>query len=241
MPELNLKDLRKDLRLPELRLPEMSRDDIAKALGEARKELREVRKDLEEFRRDFEMPRVDMTVVEVPRVDMDKVADGARHSAKQVAESAKQGAKEASKQAKEASKQAKEASKQVAKSAREAAESAGLVKRNRLPRMPFVLAAIVTVGLVAWALINSPGVKTRLRESAERARERMAERRTAWDLDDDTRAFDAAETAGVKPSAYSDSIDSADSPFTEPPAPLPEGLGTEGGPRSIEKDMPARA
>ncbi len=39
MPELNLKELRKDLRIPELRLPEMSRDDIAKALGEARKEI----------------------------------------------------------------------------------------------------------------------------------------------------------------------------------------------------------
>ena len=44
MPELNLKDLRS--RFPELRLPEMSRDDIAKALGEARKEIKDVRKDL---------------------------------------------------------------------------------------------------------------------------------------------------------------------------------------------------
>jgi hypothetical protein len=234
MPELNLKDLRKDLRLPELRLPEMSRDDIAKALGETRKELREVRKDLEDFRRDFEMPRVDVTSVELPRVDIDKVADGARQSAKQVADSAKQGAKDASKQA-------RQASKQVAKSAREAAESAGLVKRSRLPRMPFVIAGLVTLGLVTWALVNSPSVKLRLRESAERARERMADRRTAWDLDEDTRAFDAATTAGVKPSAYSDAIDTADSPFAEPPAPLPEGLGTDRAPRSTEKDMPARA
>jgi hypothetical protein len=233
MPELNLKDLRKDLRLPELRLPEMSRDDIAKALGEARKELREVRKDIEEFRRDFEMPRVDVTAVEMPRVDIDKVADGARQGAKYVADTAKQSAKDASKQA-------KEASKQVAKTAREAAESAGLVERRGVPRLPFVLAGLVTLGLVAYALINTPAVKMRLRESAQRARERMAERRTAWDLDDDTRAFDAAKTAGVKPSAYSGSIDSADSPFTEPPAPLPEGLGSDGGP-SIEKDMPTRA
>ena len=234
MPELNLKDLRKDFRLPELRLPEMSRDDIAKALGEARKELREVRKDIEEFRRDFEAPRVDLAAMEMPRVDIDKVTDGARQGAKQVADSANQVAKDASKQA---SKQAK----QVAKSAREAAESAGLVKRERMSRTPFILAGLVTLGLVSWALINSPSVKVRLRESAERARERMAERRTAWDLDDDTRAFDAARTAGVKPSTYSASIDSADSPFSEPPAPLPEGLGTDGEPKSIEKDMPARA
>ena len=138
MPELNLKDLRKDLRLAELRLPEMSRDDIAKALGEARKELRGVRKDLEDFRRDFEMPRVDVTAIEMPRVDIDKVADGARQGAQQVAEMAKQAAKHAPKQA-------KEGSKQVAKSAREAADSAGLVKppppadavRPRRPRDPW--------------------------------------------------------------------------------------------------------
>lgn len=224
MPELNLKDIRKDFRLPELRLPEMSRDDIAKALGEARKELREVRKDIEEFRREFEMPRVDLTAVEMPQVDMDKVADGAKQASKQVADGAKKGAK------------------QVAKGAREAAESAGLVKpANRLPRGPFVLAGLVTLGLVGWALVNSPSVKTRLRESAQRARERMAARRTAWDLDDDTRAFDAATTAGVKPSAYSDALVSPDSPFTEPPAPLPEGLGTDGVTHKVAKDTPARA
>jgi hypothetical protein len=224
MPELKLKDIRKDLRLPELRLPEMSRDDIAKALGEARKELREVRKDIEEFRREFEMPRVNVTAVEMPQVDIDKVADGAKQASKQVADGAKKGAK------------------QVAKGARGAAESAGLVKpANRLSRAPFILAGLVTIAMVGWALINSPSVKTRLRESAQRARERMAERRTAWDLDDDTRAFDAAKTAGVKPSAYSDALEMSNSPFTEPPAPLPERLGSDGQTHSIEQDTPARA
>ncbi len=48
-------------------------------------------------------------------------------------------------------------------------------------------------------------------------------------------------TAGVKPSAYSDSLETPDSPFTEPPAPLPEGLGAAGQTRSIPKDTPARA
>lgn len=213
MPELNLKMIRRDFRLPELRLPEMSRDDIAKGLGDARKELREVRKDIQAFRREFEMPRVDLTAVEMPQVDMDKVADSAKNGAKQ-----------------------------VAKGARSAAESAGLVKpTNRVSRTPFILAGLVTIGMVGWALINSPTVKTRLRESAQRARERMAERRTAWDLDDDTHAFDAAKTAGVKPSAYNDALETPDSPFTEPPAPLPEGLGADRPTRSIPKDTPARA
>jgi hypothetical protein len=105
-----------------------------------------------------------------------------------------------------------------------------------MSRLPFVLAGIVTLGLVTWALANSPSVKARLREGAERARERMNERRTAWD--DDTRAFDAASTAGVAPSAYSDALDSTTSPFAEPPTPLPEGLGTEA---AATEDMPARA
>ncbi len=227
MPELNLKELRKDIRLPELRLPEMSRDDIAKALGEARKELRAVRKDIEEFRRDFEAPRL-MSAAEMPDVDMAKVADSAKQASKQVVDGAKQSAK-----------QAKKGAKDVAKGAREIAESAGLVKSNRLPRAPFILAGLVTLALVAWALINSPSVKTRLRQGAQRARDRMAERDPAWD--DDTRAFDAADTAGVVPSAYSDAIDSADSPFAEPPTQLPDGLGAGGDFHTIETDTPTRA
>lgn len=208
MPELNLKELRKDLRIPELRLPEMSRDDVAKALGEARKEIVEVRKDLNEFRREFEMPKVDVTAVELPKVDMAKVGKDAR-----------------------------KVGKDARKNARQAAEKAGLVRRTS--RVPFVIAGIATLGLVAWALAT-PGVKARLREAARQARERMAERRSAWDLDE-TRAFDAAEPAGVTSSAYSSSIDSIQSPFSEPPTELPEGLGKSGGTHTIEADEPARA
>jgi hypothetical protein len=214
MPELNLKDLRKEFRLPELRLPEMSRDDIAKALGEARKELSEVRRDLNEFRREFEMPRVDTTVVELPKVDMAKV----------------------SKDAEQLGKDARKMAKDARKSAKEAAQKAGLIQRPS--RVPFVLVGLATMGLVAWALAT-PGVKTRLREAAEQAQKRMAERRTAWDLDDETRAFDAAATAGVKPSPYKASVDPVQSPFSEPPTELPEGLGATGETHTIEKDQPA--
>jgi hypothetical protein len=214
MPELNLRNLRRDFRLPELRLPEMSRDDIAKALGEARKELREVRKDLQEFRRDFELPKVDVTDADVPRVDVTKVTDGA----KQVADNAKQGVVQA-------------------------AVAAGLMKAPSTgrSRRPFVVAGIVTLGVMGFALLNSPAMKTRLRDSAQRARERMAARRTAWDFDDDTHAFDAARPASVQPSTYSDALDSADSPFSEPPTELPDGLGAEGGTLPIQEDAPARA
>jgi hypothetical protein len=219
MPELKLKDLRKDLRFPELRLPEMSRDDIAKALGEARKEIRDVRKELSDFRQDFEMPRV-VPAVDLGTVDVAKIANGAKDGAKQVADTARDNAK------------------QVAKEARKAAENAGLVQARRTRRMPFLLAGLVTLGLVTWAFANSPSVKTRLREGAQRARERMAERRSTWD--DDTRAFDAASTAGVTPSPYGDALESGTSPFAEPPTPLPEGLGKDTA-ANRATDVPARA
>jgi hypothetical protein len=207
MPELNLKDLRRDFRLPELRLPEMSRDDIAKALGDARKEIREVRKELADFRQDFDMPRA--AVSALPAVDMTKIADTAKDGAKQVADGARDNAT------------------QIAKEARKAAEQAGLMKRSSTRRVPFVLAGLVTLGLVTWAFANSPSVKMRIREGTQRARERMAERRSSWDLDSEPRAFDAAPTAGVQSSTYSDSIPSTNSPYAEPPSELPEGLGSE--------------
>jgi Sec-independent protein translocase protein TatA len=213
MPELNLRDIRKDLRFPELRLPEMSRDDIAKALGEARKEMQEVRKDLNDFRREFEVPKVDVSAVEMPRIDLSKV------------------------DLEKVSKDARKMSKDARKNARQAAQKAGLVKGPS--RIPFVLVGLATLGLVAWALAT-PGVKARLQEAARQIRERMDEQRNAWERDDETRAFDAAETAGVTPNAYADSIDAPASPFAEPPTGLPERLGDNGA-HKIEGDEPARA
>ena len=213
MPELNLRDIRKDLRFPELRLPEMSRDDIAKALGEARKEMQEVRKDLNDFRRELEMPKVEISSVEMPKIDLSKV------------------------DLEKVSKDARKISKDARKNARQAAQKAGLVKGPS--RIPFVLVGLATLGLVAWALAT-PGVKTRLQQAARQIRERMDEQRNAWDVDDDTRAFDAADPAGVTPNAYADSIDTTASPFAEPPTGLPERLGDIGA-HKIEGDEPARA
>jgi hypothetical protein len=213
MPELNLSKLRRDLRLPELRLPEMSRDDIAKALGDTRKELREVRQDLQQFRREFEMPRIDEAAADVAKmVDVNKIADGA----KSMAENAKSGVMQA-------------------------VEAAGLAKpATRRSRRPFLVAGIVSLGVVGFALLNSPGVKQRLRDGAQRARERMDARRASWDVEEEPHAFDAAKPAGVQPSAYGDSLHTTDSPFAEPPTDLPDGLG-ENGTQPIEEDATARA
>lgn len=219
MPELRLKDI----RLPELRLPEMSRDDIAKALGDARKEMVEVRRDLNEFRREFQMPKVDVSNVEMPSLaDARAIVDDARKAARDAG--------------KEAGKGAKKAGRKMTKEMKAAAEDAGIVKRSS--RMPFVLAGLVTLGLVAWALLNSPRIKERIRVGAEEARSRMAERR---DHDDDTRAFAAAERADVESSPFDDAIPTADSPFNEAPTDLPKGLGKTNGSHTLAPDEATHA
>lgn len=215
MPDLHLKD-----RLSELRLPEMSRDDIAKALGEARKELGEVRRDLNDFRRELEVPRMDMSKIDVSKFEMPNV--------------------DVAKEFRDAGKDLRDAGKHMAKNARSAAQDAGLVKRPS--RMPFVIAGALTLGLVGWALANSPSIKARIRLAAQQMQEKMAERRAAWDQDDaEPHAFDAAVPVPVQPSAYADATSDKNSPFAEPPNDTPDGFGKTNGQHTIDSDQPARA
>ena len=209
MPDLHLRE-----RLPELKLPEMSRDDIAKALGETRKELGEVRKDLSEYRREVEVPRMDLSKIEMPNIDIGKEIRDAR-------------------------KDLKDAGKYMAKNARSAAQDAGLVKRPS--RLPFVIAGAITIGLVGWALANSPSIKARLQLAAKQMQEKMAARRAEWE-DEDPHAFDAAVPVPVQPSIYADATSDTDSPFAEPPSDTPDGFGKTNGKRTSEttSDEPAR-
>jgi hypothetical protein len=214
MPELKLRE-----RLPELKLPEMSRDDIAKALGEARKELGEVRKDLNDFRKEIEVPRVDVSKIDPSKFEMPNIDYG--------------------KEFRDARNDLRDAGKQMSKNARKAAQDAGLIKRPS--RLPFVIAGAVTLGLVGWALANSPGIRARLRLAVQQLQDKMAERRAAWDEDEaEPHAFDAAVAVPVQPSAYSDATSDRNSPFAEPPSDLPDGLGKTNGSNSIESDEPAR-
>ena len=214
MPDLHLRE-----RLPELKLPEMSRDDIAKALGEARKELGEVRKDLNEFRREFEVPRMDLSKVDPSKFEMPSIDVG--------------------KEFRDAKKDLRDAGKYMAKNARSAAQDAGLVKRPS--RLPFVIAGAVTLGLVGWALANSPSIKARLRLAAQQIQDKIAERRAAWDEDEaEPHAFDTSVAVPVQPSAYSDATSDRNSPFAEPPSDLPDGLGKTNGSKTIDSDEPAR-
>ena len=216
MPELHLRD-----RLPELKLPEMSRDDIAKALGETRKELGEVRKDLNEFRREIEIPRIDLSKIDPSKFEMPNV-DVAR-------------------EIRDAGKDLRDAGKQMAKNARSAAQDAGLVKRPS--RLPFVIAGAVTLALVGWALANSPSIRARLRLAAQQIQDKMAERRAEWeDLDEaEPHAFDSSVAVPVEPSAYADSIGDRNSPFAEPPSDVTARMGKTNGSNTVESDQPARA
>ncbi|HUP55335.1 MAG TPA: hypothetical protein VM408_07495 [Methylomirabilota bacterium] len=214
MPELHLRE-----RLPELKLPEMSRDDIAKALGEARKELSEVRKDLNDFRKEIEVPKMDVSRIdpskfELPNIDYAKEFRDARNDLR-------------------------DAGKQMSKKTRKAAQDAGLVKGPS--RLPFVIAGAVTLGLVGWALANSPSIKARIRQAVQQMQDKMAERRAAWDEDEaQPHAFDASVAVPVQPSSYSDATSDSNSPFAEPPSDLPDGLGKSNGSNTIESDEPVR-
>ena len=176
MPELHLKDL----RFPELRMPEMTRDDIAKALGEARKELGDVRKELGEMRHDIDLSKID-----VPKA--------------------------------------------VSDAATSVGQTVGLVKRPR-SRLPFIAGALVTIGLVGWAVRSSPSLKSRIQDVVQFGRERMDAMRASDDgMSSDgmePRAFDAAVTIPVERSAYADDL-ASNSPF-DGPTDLPKGLGTNG-------------
>lgn len=214
MPELHLRE-----RLPELKLPEMSRDDIAKALGEARKELGEVRKDLNDFRKEIEVPRVDVSKIDPSKFEMPNI--------------------DYAKEFRDARNDLRDAGKQMSKNARKAAQDVGLVKRPS--RLPFLIAGAVTLGLVGWALANSPSIKARLRLAAQQIQDKMAERRAAWDEDEaEPHAFDAAIAVPVESSAYSDATGDRNSPFADPPSDLPDGLGKTNGSNTIESGEPAR-
>lgn len=161
-------------------MPEMTRDDIAKALGEARKELGDVRKELGEMRHDIDLSKID-----VPKA--------------------------------------------VSDAATSVGQTVGLVKRPR-SRLPFIAGALVTIGLVGWAVRSSPSLKSRIQDVVQSARERMDAMRASDDgmsSDDmEPRAFDAAVTIPVEPSAYADDL-ASNSPF-DGPTDLPKGLGTNG-------------
>ena len=151
MPDLHLRE-----RLPELKLPEMSRDDIAKALGEARKELGEVRKDLNDFRKAIEIPKVDVS--QDRPVQVRSAEDRLRQGTPRRPERSPRRRRSRCRQ-------------------EDAQGGPGCGSREAtVPPAVRVSPAAVTLGLVGWALANSPSIKARLRLAAQQIQDKMAER-----------------------------------------------------------------
>jgi hypothetical protein len=102
-----------------------------------------------------------------------------------------------------------------------AAAAAGLARSRRVSRLPIIVGALVTLGIVAWALLNSPSVKPRLQAAAQRARERMESQRAEAA---EAHAFDAAVAAEPHANPWAEDIPAGGSPF-DGSSDLPEGLG----------------
>jgi hypothetical protein len=171
MPELKIKDV----RLPELHLPEMSRGDIVQAVSGAR--------------RDIDLSRFDPRKVELPDVELKNI--------------------------------------DPRKAITEAAQAAGLVKAPRRQRLPFIVGGLITLGLVGVAIMNSPAIRQRLAEAAQRVKARIDERRAErLGRDLEAHAFDAAVAVPVETSPYADTAPSSGSPF-DGPSDLPPGFGAD--------------
>lgn len=75
---------RKSFQLPELHLPEMRRDDIAKTLADVRNEIGEVRREIDKSRADIaklHLPKFEMPDVDLSRLDVPKAVTSAAQSA----------------------------------------------------------------------------------------------------------------------------------------------------------------
>ena len=189
----------REVRIPELRLPEMTKDEIVRALGDARRDIDLTRLDPRRLDIDVdlskvdprrvdlsrvELPHVDLPKVEMPRVDLSKV--------------------------------------DLPKPVRKAAIAAGIVKPKRSP-MPFVVGGLITLALVAFAVMTSPMLRPRLEAALRRLRDGGMDREAG---PDEPRAYDAAVAVPIEPAAYSPSLDPATSPY-DGTSPLPEGFGAD--------------
>lgn len=153
MPELPVKEVRP----PELHLPEIKREDIVRALSDIRMP-------------DVKMPEVDLSRIERPNVD--------------------------------------QATQSLGRLATAAAVALHLVPRARRPRWPLAIGGLVVAG-IAVAVLSNEAVRARLSAGAAAVRERVTTMRAAADdsLDvgpDDAVAFDAAPTAEIEASPFTD-------------------------------------
>jgi hypothetical protein len=104
-------------------------------------------------------------------------------------------------------------------------------QRRRRSRLPIVLAVVVVGAMTAWAILRQPKVRQRLDEAATAARERLDAMRagqsgTQADVDVPI-VFSAASTAPIQTDGYSNATDDASAPSGG--SDYPDGLGAGSG------------
>lgn len=153
MPRLRLREY----RLPELELPEMSRDDILRVVNDARRDVDLGRLDPRRLDLpDMDLRKLDRPKIELSRADLPKI-DLSRLDLSRV---------------------------DLPKALATAAQAAGIVRASRRSRLPFVVGGVATVAIVGIAILSSPMVRPRLTELMRRARERYDARRAGETTDD---------------------------------------------------------
>jgi hypothetical protein len=104
-------------------------------------------------------------------------------------------------------------------------------QRRRRSRLPIVLAVVVVGAMTAWAILRQPKVRQRLEEAAASARDRFDTMRagqagTQVDVDVPI-AFSAASTAPIQADGFANATDDAAAPSGG--SDYPDGLGSSSG------------
>lgn len=201
-----------EVRLPELHLPEMSREQISRALagirGDGAREAERVRTEAPRLELpDIDLPKVELPKVDVPKVDVTKV------------ELPKVDLSKVDLRKLDLSKV------DLPKVVADAAVAAGLVKRRR-SRLPFVIAGLVTLAVVGYALLTSPTIRPRIDDAARKLRSRFDEFRGESMMDEPD--FDLGSTAEIPmPTTQRTTTGmTGETPSVEDPEGMPESLGT---------------
>jgi hypothetical protein len=162
----------------------MSRDDIIRAIGDATRDVDLRRFDPRRSEPEVAPSPIERAKAQIAKVDLSKI-DLSKVDLSRV---------------------------DVPKAIATAGQAAGLVRRSRRPRLPFIIGGLVTIGLIGFAVASSPMVRPRLDAMARKARARMDAMREAADADEsiiETPDVETVETVGavavpIEPTAFLD-------------------------------------
>jgi hypothetical protein len=187
MPDISLPEVRFRARLPE-GLRDMSVEDIQHAMPDVR------------------LPKVDLSKVELPKLDVDFGREASR-----------------------AAKRADKAAKSARKSAVRAVENALPRKPGPNP-VPVAILAMLGGVVVGWLLATNPVTGPKVRAWLDSVRRSLFERSSGsgedeWDTTD-AQAYPASLRAEPEPERYTGLIGEESTATGTEPEPLPAGLGT---------------